>query len=112
MHTFFVNYGWIIILFICAILYFVYVYKKKGKEEALLIARETAYKLMLAAQKKFGQDLGEEKFKWVTERFYAVLPKSAKVLVSEEDLSKYLQNLYNEFMDFLDDGKIDNSYKN
>jgi hypothetical protein len=110
MKEFLFNYGWILVIILGFILYLIVKAKKEGKAEALKTARETAYKLMLAAEKKFGQDAGEEKFKFVVERFYPMLPKSAQFFFTQSDIEGYLQDLYNEFMDFLDDGKLDYSY--
>lgn len=99
------EYGWIIMGVVGVLGYFFYVYKKFGKEKAFLFAREVAYKLMLAAQKKFGQDSGKEKMDWVVDRFYILLPRTAQVAFSKVEILEFLQDTYNGFKDFIKEGQ-------
>lgn len=103
--NFLYEYGWIIVVVVGMIGYFFYVYKKFGKEKAILVAKEVAYKLMLAAQKKFGQDAGKEKMTWVVNYFYNKLPKTAQMVFSTIDIMEFLQNVYDEFQEFIKAGQ-------
>jgi hypothetical protein len=65
-------------------------------------AKEIAYKLMLYAEKNLGS--GEEKFAWVVNRFYEILPDSVRKLLKEEYIEDFLQNSYDELKNILNDG--------
>jgi len=109
MLDFLYNYGWIILLTIVAIVYFGLIYKKYGKNAALEELRKNLYKLMLLAQKKFGNDAGQMKFDWVVTKVYEAFPTSIKIFIDREDLLRFVQKTYNELTDFMDDGKINGS---
>lgn len=91
--------------------YLLYVLKTKGKEAALSELRELAYALMIKAQKKFGDGNGHIKMDWVVERLKPILPEYVWLFASEEDFIRWLQTLYDETLDLLDNGKLDGSYK-
>lgn len=105
--SFLYNYGWVITLVsaLCIKLYLVY--KKYGKLIMLKELRETAYKLMLASEKKF--DIGKEKKDWVAAKLYFVLPDSLKIFIDIENVEKFVQDCYDEAKDYLDDGKFNDS---
>lgn len=73
------------------------------------------YKAMLAA-KQLAKDKiisgGEAQENWVLNRAYSILPSRVKMFISEESLRKIIKYLYIKSMDYLDDGKINNSYSN
>lgn len=105
------SYGlYLILLFgiIAFIGYIIWTLKTKGPEATLDEFREVLYKLMLAAEKKLSD--GDEKFKFVTDRFYVLLPDVVKLLFTEEDIQDYVQEVYDEFIiDYLDDGLLNDS---
>ena len=110
---FLISYGWIIVLAIGFIGYVFYLYKYKGKIEALKKLRETAYQLMILAEKKFGTDtgMGVDKFNFVIERLYKLLPETIVFFISEETFRGYIQMIYTQVKDLLDDGVDNNSTK-
>ena len=71
------------------------------------------YKAMLAA-KQLAKDKiisgGEAQENWVVNRVYSIFPVRIKMFISEETLRKIIKYLYIKSMDYLDDGKINNSY--
>lgn len=109
MVEFLQNYWWIILIILGVITYFIWFYRKHGKEATLEEFRESVYKLMLAAEKQL--EGNEEKFNWVVQRLHALLPISLKVLFTSEDLVFWVQKLYDEFKDFMDDGELNDSNK-
>ena len=75
--------------------------------------RNTIYKAMLAAKQLAKEKVisgGEAQENWVVNRVYAALPARVKLVLSEDTLRKIIKNLYIKSMDYLDDGKINNSY--
>lgn len=113
MRNFLFEYGWIILVAIAIIALFVFtcvkLYKEKGKLAMLEYVRQQAYKLMLLAEKKYGQGHGEFKFNYVIERLYPILPNTFKVIFTEEELEDMVQNWYMEAKDYLDDGQANDS---
>lgn len=109
MLDFIFNYGWLIILALVFAFGIYRVYKAKGKEAALQKLREQAYKLMLAAEKRYGQGTGNFKFNYVVEKLYPRLPRSMLKILSKEDVEVYVQEWYNKAKDYLDNGENDNS---
>lgn len=73
------------------------------------------YKAMLAA-KQLAKDKiisgGQAQENWVVNRVYSIFPARVKMFISEETLRKIIRYLYIKSMDYLDDGKINNSYSN
>lgn len=94
MKEFLFNYGWIILLAVFVGVYFFWYFKKFGRDKALKHYRVAAYKLMLLAEKRFGDGEGRIKFIWVIERFYPVLPKTLNSLY----LVMQLKDGYNFYM--------------
>jgi hypothetical protein len=104
-----INYGWVLALCIgIGVGYYIF-YKKYGKAALFTKMREDAYKLMLAAEQKFGAKNGKTKFAWVVERFYPMIPKSVKIFWTQADLEEFVQKTFDKSVDFLDDGKLNNS---
>lgn len=103
---FLINYGWMVAIAIVFTGYVIFTYKTKGKKEALKKLRETAYQLMLIAEKKFGTDTGKgaEKFDYVIERIYKLLPETVSFFISEKTFKEYIQIVYEDAKDLLDDG--------
>lgn len=103
------NYGWIILLVLAICVYFYWYFKKYGRVKTLDRFRETAYQFMLLAEKRFGDGEGHIKFMWVVERFYPILPDTLKFFISKEAAEGWLQELYDELKDLLDDGQFNDS---
>lgn len=103
------EYGWIVVLLMGVGGYFWYYFKVNGKQAGLKELRERAYQLMLLAEKKFADGDGEAKMAWVADKIWLLLPDTMKFVLSEEDLTKLLQELYEELEDFLDDGELNDS---
>lgn len=111
MLDFLYNYGWIIVLALAVAGYFLWYFRVHGNQKGLKKLRETAYKLMLIAEKKFGSDTGTIKFDWVADKIYGYLPGTMKVFITGRDLEEWLQATYDELQDLLDDGKLNDSNK-
>jgi hypothetical protein len=85
---------------------------------ALIMGKEwvkaKAYSFMLLA-KKLAKDkvlnTGEEQEYFVVEALYTLLKKLKIPFVTEEGLHKLVHKLYVKAMDYLDDGKFNNSVK-
>jgi hypothetical protein len=73
------------------------------------VLRETAYRLMLRAEKILSEGAGAEKFALVFTEVYSALPPLIRLFVREEDLRKMMQDWYDTAMDWLDDGDINGS---
>ena len=78
-------------------------------------AKEIIYKAMLAAKQLAKERIikgGENQETWVVNRVYKMLPVRLKLIVSEEVRRKIIKWLYLKSMDYLDDGKFNNSFDN
>lgn len=103
------QYGWIITLLVGAGVGYYFYYKKYGKAAVFTKMREDAYKLMLIAEQKFGAKNGKTKFTWVVENFYPLLPKSIQIVWNQTEIEQFVQGAFDETMDWLDDGKLNDS---
>jgi len=103
------EYGWIITVLLLAAAYFYWVFKKRGKAAMLIELRERVFSLMLLAEKKYGDGQGMVKLKWVVDRFYPALPNTAKFIMTREDAFQFVQTIYREARDFMDDGSFNDS---
>ena len=103
------GYIWVIIG-VLIIGYFIYLYKKQGKEKALTKLRECIYQLMLYAERNFDEDKGREKLEWVVKQVIEALPDYVEKFIDKEKLvekvEEFVQNLYNRAKDWLEDGVI------
>ncbi|CCJ33084.1 hypothetical protein [Caloramator australicus] len=76
--------------------------------------KATAYALMLQA-KRLAKDAvlnsGQQQEEWVVKKAYQFLPKSWTIFISEATMRKIVHWLYEKAKDYLDDGKINDSYK-
>lgn len=68
--------------------------------------RELAYKLMLLAERTFGDDDGKIKLDFVVRVVYKFIPRWIRFFIKREDLSKKIQKWYDMAKDFLDDGSF------
>jgi hypothetical protein len=72
--------------------------------------RETAYQLMLSAEKVMSTEDGQAKMDTVLEVFYNfVIPKLARSVYTKEQVRAQLQAWYNKAKDWLDDGIINDT---
>lgn len=54
---------------------------------------------------------GKEQEEWVVEKAYVYLPRWITMFISKEVMRKIIAYLYRAAKDYIDDGKINNSYK-
>jgi hypothetical protein len=95
----------VIVLFFGYILYLVI--NKRWEQ-----LRVTAYKLIRQAERVFvGTKRGQEKFNFVLDRLYTLIPGWLQFFVDRETLKEKLQEWYNHVKDYLDDAKINNSFQ-
>lgn len=88
-----------------------YYYKKNGLKKTIEDYRHVVYQLMLTAEKNAVG--GETKRLFVTNTLYAILPQRLKALFTIKELEIWIQLIYDNYvMDYLDDGELNNSYKN
>lgn len=107
----------LLVITICVMIYAINLYKKykkQGKEAALSSLRETAYKLFMAKEEKFGPKKGIDKMaEAVTDFYKLVAPDMIEKLIPGETVESFLQKTFDDgyktFKDFLDDGQINNS---
>lgn len=107
----------ILIIIVALVIFAMTLYKKYkagGKEAVLAELRETAYKLFLDAEKKYGPDTGPTKMAYAVKYFYAlVAPDTIKKYINPASVEVFLQDLfdngYKKLKDYLDDGEINNS---
>lgn len=104
----------IVLLLAALVFHVIKTYKEKGKDAAVAEMRETAYQLMLKAEKLYGRDAGKSKMEWVIGQFYRLIaPGWLTKFLPETTVNDYLQGLYDKyyfkFKDYLDDGEVNNS---
>lgn len=103
------EYAWIITVLLLVAAYFYWVYTKQGKDAMLVELRERVYSLMLLAEKKYGADQGVLKMEWVIEHFYPILPNTIKIIMTRKEAVDFVQTIYGEIKDFMDDGSFNDS---
>jgi len=83
--------------------------KNKNLEEV----RRHCYHLFLHAEIIFGSGKGQEKFDYVVEKAYDLLPKWLKTFVGKKEFSELVQDWFDYITllakDYLDNGVVDNS---
>lgn len=100
---------WLIAALVALVVYFIILTRKKGKDIALVELRRLAYALMLLAQKEFSKGQGSNKMDWVLDMIYPFVPKYLAFIWTKEDLRNFLQMIFDEAKDFMDDGKRNKS---
>ncbi len=55
---------------------------------------------------------GDEQLEWVVKKAYQFMPVSFRIFLSEERLRKVIHWLYHKGKDYLDDGKMNDSWYN
>lgn len=71
--------------------------------------REAAYRLMLRAEKVLQEVDGKGKFAMVASELYSLVPPLLRLIMTQEDVEKILQECYDTAMDWLDDGTVNGS---
>lgn len=77
-------------------------YKEEGSKAVVKDLQNTVFALMLAAQKKWGQGPGKDKFAWVVEQMYLYVAPEILDRYAP-DVNKFVQERYNYFYDKLMD---------
>lgn len=76
--------------------------------------KAVVYQVMLKA-KDLAKDkilsCGKAQEDWVISKLYLVLPKPVLLFLSEDTLRRLVRFLYSKGLDYLDDGKFNNSVK-
>ena len=104
------QYGIIVLIAICVIGYFAYIYKTKGEELFEVELRHAILQAILQAEKKFGVDSdGTIKADCVVDRLYNIIPVQFKLFLTEEDLQGLVKEVYDNAKDWLDDKKFNDS---
>lgn len=99
------DYRYVIILVIGLIIYSIFEWGSvKGKILNAMVAAKD-----LAKDKILNGGIAQEN--WVVNRVYQLLPVRIKLFISEELLRKIIKYLYQKSMDLLDDGQVNNSFK-
>ncbi len=84
-----------------------YSYFKNATLEGI---REDVYKLILRAEHTYlTPGSGRVKRKWVVSKARSLLPRWLQTIVSEEMLTRLIQNWFSAVKDLLDDGKYNHS---
>lgn len=72
--------------------------------------RAAAYRLMLQAEKTFtGSKRGQEKFEYVFQKVYSLIPFWLQFFFPPGELKELLQEWFNDIKDYLNDSKINGS---
>jgi uncharacterized ion transporter superfamily protein YfcC len=103
----------VVILIIYAVLLY-RKYKKQGKEAVLADLRETAYKLFLGAEEKYGSKTGPQKMAYTITQFYKLIaPDIIEQYIKPDTVEQFLQGLFDNgcktLKDYLDDGQMNSS---
>lgn len=75
--------------------------------------KNNLYKSIIAA-KQLAKDkvltCGKEQEDWVVSRIQNTLPSTVKIILTEKLLREIIRNAYKSAMDYLDDGKLNDSF--
>jgi hypothetical protein len=104
----FLTQNWLPLLAVVVVLAYV-IYLSVTKQWVKV--REFAYKMMLVAERTFGDDQGRIKFDFVVKVVYNYIPVWLRVFVKEQHLEDLIQEWYETAKDYLDDGEVNNSVK-
>lgn len=67
------------------------IYYLVGKKQAKVLA----VKFILEAERLFGSEVGQTKFKWVVHTIYSMLPGLVRAFYREEEIEKLVQTTFN-----------------
>jgi fumarate reductase subunit C len=103
MLDFLVEYRFIILVLLAAVLYAALEWQK---------FKTSAYALMLQAKRMAKDEIlksGNEQVEWIIKRSYQCLPKKVTIFITEERMRNIIRYLYKKLKDFIDDGQVNNS---
>lgn len=89
--------------------YYYGIYTKQGKGKLFKTLYNHGYKLMVYAEKRYGEGEGKFKFNYVCEALHKRLPLVAKLFISYQAFRNLVQYIYDKVKDKLDDGVINDS---
>jgi hypothetical protein len=79
-------------------------HRHDSKDVIITSIREEVFMLFLFAEK---QDwVNEEKMQWVVHTFYEKFPDIVKEVIKESTVDDYVEQLYKDFKQYLQDGKL------
>lgn len=76
--------------------------------------KQLAYNVMLRAKDMAKDKIlngGKEQEDWVVEKLKILLPRRLTLFIGDDLIRALVRMLYNKGLDYLDDGKFNNSYK-
>lgn len=80
------------------------------KSKGLDGIRANAYQLMLKAEHLYKEnDQGKKKLQWVVQQARGLLPTWLQIFISEETLTKIIDEWFKGVKDLMDDGKVNGS---
>lgn len=106
MKEFLFECGWILISIIGFVGYFIWYYKKYGKEKGMDRLRKVVYTAMQEAEKKWPSGSGRIKVDQVCSTVYDAMPRSLRLIISYQQVMTWCQSLYDLTEDYLEDGKL------
>ena len=99
------EFRYVLIMLIVALIYMIFEWQH---------AKVIFYQLMVKA-KSMAKDCilhsGKEQEDWVVKRAYQFLPSRITIFINEKKMHEIVHYLYEKAKDYIDDGKINNSYK-
>lgn len=90
----------LIALLVCVVLY---------RETAFSFAKQKAAHLMLIAEKRaeeFLLETGRDKFEWVVEKGYSILPAVVKMFISYKVFRIIVQELFDAAIDYAEKNRV------
>lgn len=104
MMNYIMEYRYVIVFAICFIIYCGFEWRatKDKIYITMLKAKQLAKEKVLSG--------GQKQEDWVVSVLIKILPKPVLLLLNEDMLRLIVRYLYRDAMDFLDDGKLNNSY--
>lgn len=109
-----INIDWELVRYIAYALFLlvVYIITQKGKLDEIVSAGIVNGKRFAKEKLKNGIIVtGEQQIDFAVEHFYPLLPKQIKMFVSEDKFRGAVSFTYKKFVDLIDDGKINGSFK-
>lgn len=85
----------VVLFFIATIIYVAWQIKKKG-------LRQTAIDFIVEAEKIYDSESGQTKKEYVIKRIYDIVPPIFKIFVTEENIDRLVQKIFDEIKKALD----------
>jgi hypothetical protein len=86
-------------------------YHADSKLSLLMLAVEKQLSTWAKDQAASGSDKRNTAIKLIADKVYPALPVWAKMFITEDELVIRINSLYGEMLDYLDDGKVNQSIK-